>query len=182
MLRIVAENLAENAIRYAGHGATFTLSIRRAGEFAVLTARDDGIGVDERRPRAPLRALLARRRRAHLARHRPRARDREAHVVGGRRRDRGGRRPRPRPPHPLHLSAVSAQRREAPSGASRRNTRAEGLRVDRLQRLLRRDEHRLRERHEQELRRVLGLWPWVSAQKIIFRSSAACDVCCGTMT
>ena len=26
MLRIVAENLAENAIRYAGHGATFTLS------------------------------------------------------------------------------------------------------------------------------------------------------------
>ncbi len=27
MLRIVAENLAENAIRYAGHGATFTLSI-----------------------------------------------------------------------------------------------------------------------------------------------------------
>ena len=27
MLRILAENLAENAIRYAGHGATFTLSI-----------------------------------------------------------------------------------------------------------------------------------------------------------
>jgi signal transduction histidine kinase len=45
MLKVVAENLAENAIRYAGHGSTFTLSVRRAGEFAVLTAEDDGIGV-----------------------------------------------------------------------------------------------------------------------------------------
>ena len=34
MLRMVVENLAENAIRYAGHGARFTLSIRRSGEFA----------------------------------------------------------------------------------------------------------------------------------------------------
>jgi two-component system phosphate regulon sensor histidine kinase PhoR len=47
MLRMVVENLAENAIRYAGHGACFTLSIRRAGEFAVLTAADDGQGVAE---------------------------------------------------------------------------------------------------------------------------------------
>jgi signal transduction histidine kinase len=46
MLRILTENLAENAIRYAGHGTTFTLSIRRAGDFAVLTASDDGSGVD----------------------------------------------------------------------------------------------------------------------------------------
>jgi two-component system, OmpR family, phosphate regulon sensor histidine kinase PhoR len=46
MLRILVENLAENAIRYAGHGATFTLSIRRAGDFAVLEASDDGSGVD----------------------------------------------------------------------------------------------------------------------------------------
>jgi signal transduction histidine kinase len=46
MLRMLAENLAENAIRYAGHGATFTLAIRRAGDFAVLTASDDGTGVD----------------------------------------------------------------------------------------------------------------------------------------
>ena len=29
MLRIVAENLVENAIRYAGHGATFTLAVGR---------------------------------------------------------------------------------------------------------------------------------------------------------
>jgi signal transduction histidine kinase len=46
LLRILCENLAENAIRYAGHGATFTLSVRRAGEFVVLTAKDDGAGVD----------------------------------------------------------------------------------------------------------------------------------------
>jgi signal transduction histidine kinase len=47
MLRIVAENLAENAIRYAGHGATFTLSVERDAKGAVLTAADDGIGVSE---------------------------------------------------------------------------------------------------------------------------------------
>jgi two-component system phosphate regulon sensor histidine kinase PhoR len=45
MLKMIAENLAENAIRYAGHGATFTFDVHRAGEFAVLTASDDGAGV-----------------------------------------------------------------------------------------------------------------------------------------
>ena len=45
MLRMIAENLAENAIRYAGHGATLTLSVRRDEDGAVLSARDDGIGV-----------------------------------------------------------------------------------------------------------------------------------------
>jgi signal transduction histidine kinase len=48
ILRVIGENLAENAIRYAGHGATFTFTAQRAGEFAVLVAADDGIGVDER--------------------------------------------------------------------------------------------------------------------------------------
>jgi two-component system, OmpR family, phosphate regulon sensor histidine kinase PhoR len=43
MLQIVAENLAENSIRYAGAGSTLTLSAR-AG---VLEATDDGRGVDE---------------------------------------------------------------------------------------------------------------------------------------
>ncbi len=47
MLRIVAENLAENAIRYAGHGATFTLTVEQKGGEAILTAADDGIGVTE---------------------------------------------------------------------------------------------------------------------------------------
>ena len=81
MLRIIAENLAENAIRYAGHGATFTLSVTREGGSNVLAAADDGIGVGER-PAAAVRALLARRCRTGLARHRPRPRDREARDHG----------------------------------------------------------------------------------------------------
>lgn len=48
MIRVVARNLAENAIRYAGPGATFTLSVERAPDRSVSVAgRDDGIGVDE---------------------------------------------------------------------------------------------------------------------------------------
>ena len=47
MLRVVAENLAENAIRYAGQDAHFSISVQRAGEFAVMTAADDGAGVEE---------------------------------------------------------------------------------------------------------------------------------------
>jgi two-component system phosphate regulon sensor histidine kinase PhoR len=45
MLRMLAENLTENAIRYAGHGATFTLSVGRENETAVLSGADDGIGL-----------------------------------------------------------------------------------------------------------------------------------------
>lgn len=47
MLRMVAENLTENAIRYAGHGARFTLSVHHEDGAAVLSAADDGIGVAE---------------------------------------------------------------------------------------------------------------------------------------
>jgi signal transduction histidine kinase len=47
MLRIVAENLADNAVRYAGHGSRFTFAVARAGDFSVLSAADDGIGVTE---------------------------------------------------------------------------------------------------------------------------------------
>jgi signal transduction histidine kinase len=47
MLRVVARNLAENAIRYAGPGATFTLVVRREGDTIALAGRDDGIGLDE---------------------------------------------------------------------------------------------------------------------------------------
>ena len=43
MLQIVVENLAENAIRYAGPGSTLTLSVRPG----LLEAADDGRGVDE---------------------------------------------------------------------------------------------------------------------------------------
>jgi two-component system, OmpR family, phosphate regulon sensor histidine kinase PhoR len=41
MIRVIAGNLAENAIRYAGPGSTFTLAVR-SGE---LIASDDGVGV-----------------------------------------------------------------------------------------------------------------------------------------
>jgi len=43
MLQIVAENLAENSIRYAGAGSTLTISVRGG----VLEAADDGRGVEE---------------------------------------------------------------------------------------------------------------------------------------
>jgi two-component system phosphate regulon sensor histidine kinase PhoR len=42
MLQIVVENLAENALRYAGPGSTLTLSVAPG----VLEAADDGRGVD----------------------------------------------------------------------------------------------------------------------------------------
>jgi signal transduction histidine kinase len=45
MLRVVARNLAENAIRYAGPGTRATLSVGREGDALVLTVRDDGAGV-----------------------------------------------------------------------------------------------------------------------------------------
>jgi two-component system, OmpR family, sensor histidine kinase SenX3 len=45
MLEIVATNLAENAIRYAGPGATFTLSVRSTNGEVALSGTDDGVGV-----------------------------------------------------------------------------------------------------------------------------------------
>jgi two-component system, OmpR family, phosphate regulon sensor histidine kinase PhoR len=47
MLRVIARNLAENAIRYAGPGATFTLSVERTGDTVTLVGRDNGIGIEE---------------------------------------------------------------------------------------------------------------------------------------
>jgi two-component system, OmpR family, phosphate regulon sensor histidine kinase PhoR len=47
MLEIVAVNLTENAIRYAGPGTTFTLSVREEPERVVLSGSDDGVGVSE---------------------------------------------------------------------------------------------------------------------------------------
>ena len=47
MLRVVARNLAENAIRYAGTGADATLSVRRSDGEVVLRVVDNGAGVDE---------------------------------------------------------------------------------------------------------------------------------------
>jgi signal transduction histidine kinase len=47
MIRVVAENLAENAIRYAGLGARTELSVRREDGGVVLAVADDGVGIAE---------------------------------------------------------------------------------------------------------------------------------------
>jgi signal transduction histidine kinase len=47
MLRILAENLVENAIRYAGHGSSFRLGAEREGDVTTLVGSDDGVGVSE---------------------------------------------------------------------------------------------------------------------------------------
>jgi two-component system phosphate regulon sensor histidine kinase PhoR len=61
MIRVVAENLAANAIRYAGHGATMTFQV----EPGLLVASDDGIGVGEQElPRLFERFYRADRARA----------------------------------------------------------------------------------------------------------------------
>ncbi|MGH3022920.1 MAG: sensor histidine kinase [Gaiellaceae bacterium] len=47
MIRVVVQNLAQNAIRYAGPGAHLRLSLRREEDSFTLTAADDGVGVAE---------------------------------------------------------------------------------------------------------------------------------------
>ena len=46
LLRVIIENLAGNAISYAGEGSRFRLSGRRSGSELVLEAEDDGAGVN----------------------------------------------------------------------------------------------------------------------------------------
>jgi signal transduction histidine kinase len=46
MLRVVAQNLAENALRHAGEGATAVLALRRENGNRVLSVSDDGVGVE----------------------------------------------------------------------------------------------------------------------------------------
>ncbi len=65
MLKVISENLLANSIRYAGTGATCTVSVARLGSEIVLRARDDGIGVaDEDVPRLFERFYRADRARA----------------------------------------------------------------------------------------------------------------------
>lgn len=45
MLRVIAQNLVENAVRYAGPGATLTLAVEASDGMVVLRAVDDGVGV-----------------------------------------------------------------------------------------------------------------------------------------
>ena len=64
MMRVVARNLAENAIRYAGPGAQATLSVQREPGGVVIRVVDDGAGVDQ----ADLPRLFERFYRADRAR------------------------------------------------------------------------------------------------------------------
>ena len=65
MLGVVAKNLAENAIRYAGPGTNATLSVRSEDGSTVLSVVDDGAGVDE----SDLPRLFERFYRADRSRH-----------------------------------------------------------------------------------------------------------------
>jgi two-component system, OmpR family, phosphate regulon sensor histidine kinase PhoR len=65
MLRVVAQNLAENAIRYAGPGANATLAVRREDGAVVIRIADDGVGVDQE----DLSRLFERFYRADRSRH-----------------------------------------------------------------------------------------------------------------
>jgi len=47
MIRVVAENLVQNSIRYAGQGSTCGVSLGRDGSAVVLVVGDDGMGVPE---------------------------------------------------------------------------------------------------------------------------------------
>jgi signal transduction histidine kinase len=65
MLRVVVENLLENAIRYAGDGAHVEVAVRRRRGRIVLRVADDGPGVaDEDLPRIFERFYRADRARA----------------------------------------------------------------------------------------------------------------------
>jgi two-component system phosphate regulon sensor histidine kinase PhoR len=46
MLQVLLGNLLDNAVRYAGRGATFRISAVREGESILLDVSDDGAGVD----------------------------------------------------------------------------------------------------------------------------------------
>ena len=64
MLKVIALNLAENAIRYAGTGSRFVLSVERHGGEIVIRAEDDGAGA----PEAEVGRLFERFYRADRAR------------------------------------------------------------------------------------------------------------------
>jgi two-component system, OmpR family, phosphate regulon sensor histidine kinase PhoR len=46
MLQVVLANLLDNALRYAGRGATFRIAAGAAGDTVLLEVSDDGAGVD----------------------------------------------------------------------------------------------------------------------------------------
>ena len=103
MIRVVAQNLAENAIRYAGPAPRSRSRSSGSGDAIVLRGTDDGVGVEEAAADTALRALLPRRPGARLAGNRARARDREARRHPGRRLGRGAWRSGGGPRDPLYV-------------------------------------------------------------------------------
>ena len=65
MLRVVARNLAENAIRYAGPGSSALLSVWREHGAVIVRVLDDGAGVNQ----ADVARLFERFYRADRSRH-----------------------------------------------------------------------------------------------------------------
>ena len=103
MMRVVVRNLAENAIRYAGPGASAILSVRQGGRRGRPTRRRRRRRGRTGRATAHLRALLPHRPLARLAWHGPGARDREARRRLGRRDGRGAGRAGTRARDPLFV-------------------------------------------------------------------------------
>ena len=104
MLRLVVENLLENALRYAGEGATCTITLARQDGNVLLEVADDGTGVPDADVAAAVRALLPLRPGTHHARHRPGAGDRQARDRVRRRERRSPRRAGPRARRSLRAS------------------------------------------------------------------------------
>ncbi len=103
MIRVVVQNLAQNAVRYAGPGAHVSVTLRHEDGGVALIVADDGVGCPRGGRPSSLRALLPGRPGAGLARDRARPRDREARDQLGRWNRRGAGRPRPGPDDPLLL-------------------------------------------------------------------------------
>ena len=59
MAATVVRNLVENAVKYAGPGATAATTVRREGDAVTLTVADDGAGHPRAPPAPCLRAVLS---------------------------------------------------------------------------------------------------------------------------
>ena len=129
---IVAENLAENAIRYAGHGATLHVHRPARRRVPVLTAADDGAGVAERDSRR-LFERFYRADAARTSRGTGLGLSIVKHIVvaaGGEIEADGA------PARPAHPRTFPARTRGRPQGALASKRVLKLLRVDLLQRLL----------------------------------------------
>ena len=124
MIRVVVQNLAQNAVRYAGPGSTLRLTAENAEGGVELVAGDDGVGVAEDDLPRLFERFYRDRRRAGLARNGAGPRDREArrHLGGwngGGVRRTGARAhdPLPLPERRPRVEAGAGQEDDAPTGA-----------------------------------------------------------------